>query len=297
MVNDMENKQKMDSQSRKYALSAQRTELTEYHIYRELAKRTRNKKNADVLARIAEQEKQHADFWQTKTGVKVQPGRWRLRRTVFMARILGLSFVLRLMEKNEGTNARNYSAHADFFPEVAEFAKEEEQHEKELLEMLEDKNMRFVGSIVLGLNDALVELTGALAGFTLALGDTRIISLAGMVTGISAALSMAASEFLSSKAEGNTKARQAAVYTGISYLVTVILLILPYFFVGNRFIALGIVLAVALLIIFCYNYYVSVAQGLNFRKRFLEMAAISLGVAGFSFLLGYGLKSLLGVDI
>ncbi|HDS07598.1 MAG TPA: rubrerythrin family protein [Bacteroides sp.] len=287
----------MDPQSRKYALSAQRSELTEYHIYTELAKRTGNAKNSEVLHRIAEQEKQHADYWQTKTGVKVQPDRWRLRRTVFMARILGLSFVLRLMEKNEGTNARNYSAHADFFPEVVEFAEQEEQHENELLEMLEDKNMRFVGSIVLGLNDALVELTGALAGFTLALGDTQIISLAGMVTGISAALSMAASEFLSSKAEGNTKARQAAVYTGISYLVTVILLILPYFFVSNRFVALGIVLAVALLIICCYNYYVSVVKDLDFKRRFLEMAAISLGVAGFSFLLGFGLKSLLGVDI
>jgi len=287
----------MDPQSRKYALSAQRSELTEYHIYKELAKRTGNAKNAEVLHRIAEHEKQHADYWQTKTGVKVQPERWRLRRTVFMARILGLSFVLRLMEKNEGTTAENYATQAEFFPEVMEFAQQEEQHEKELLEMLEDQNLKFVGSIVLGLNDALVELTGALAGFTLALGDTRIISLAGMVTGVSAALSMAASEFLSSKAEGNTKARQAAVYTGISYLITVILLILPYFFVSNKFVALGIVMAVALTIIFCYNYYVSVAKNLNFKHRFLEMAAISLGVAGFSFLLGFGLRSLLGVDI
>lgn len=287
----------MDSQSRKYALSAQRTELTEYHIYRELARRTRNTENADVLTSIAEQEKEHADYWQTKTGEKVKPDQWRFYRTVFLARILGLSFVLRLMEKNEGTTAENYSLQAEFFPEVAEFAKQEEQHEKELLEMLEDKNLKFVGSIVLGLNDALVELTGALAGFTLALGDTRIISLAGMVTGVSAALSMAASEFLSSKAEGNTKARQAAVYTGISYLVTVILLILPYFFVSNKFVALGIVMAVAMFIIFCYNYYVSVAKDLNFKHRFLEMAVISLGVAAFSFLLGFGLKSLLGVDL
>jgi len=287
----------MDSQSRKYALSAQRTELTEYYIYNELAGRTKNKRNAEVLKRIADQEKEHADYWQTKTEEKVKPDKWRYYRTVILARLLGFSFALKLMEKNEGTTALNYSKQAEFFPEVADFAEEEEKHETELLNMLEDGNMRFVGSIVLGLNDALVELTGALAGFTLALGDTRIISLAGLVTGISAALSMAASEFLSSKAEEDSKAKQAAIYTGVSYFITVILLVLPYFFVKNKFIALGIVMAIALVIIFCYNFYVSVVKDLNFRRRFLEMAIISLGVAGFSFLLAFALRSLLGIDV
>lgn len=282
---------------RKYALSAQRTELTEYYIYRELARRTKNDKNAGVLNKIADQEKEHAEYWQTKTKEEVNPDKLRFYRTVFLARFLGFSFALKLMEKNEGTTAQNYSKQAEYFPEVANFAEQEEQHEKELLEMLEEGNLRYVGSVVLGLNDALVELTGALAGFTLALGDTRVISLAGLVTGISAALSMAASEFLSSKAEGDTKAKQSAIYTGGSYLITVILLILPFFLVGNKFIALGIVMAVALIVIFCFNFYVSVAKNLNFKKRFLEMAFISLGVAGFSFLLGFALRSLLGVDI
>jgi VIT1/CCC1 family predicted Fe2+/Mn2+ transporter len=287
----------MKEQGRKYALSAQRTELTEHYIYRELARRTKNKNNAEVLRRIADQEKKHSGYWQTKTGKQVKPDKWRLYRTVFFARILGFSFALKLMERNEGTTAKNYSKQANYFPEVAAFAREEETHEKQLLNMLEDGNLKFMGSIVLGLNDALVELTGALAGFTLALGDTRIISLAGLVTGISAAFSMAASEFLSSKAEENKNARQSAVYTGVSYLITVALLVLPFFLLRNKFVALAIVMAVALLIIFFYNFYVSVARDLNFRQRFLEMALISLGVAGFSFLLGFALKTLLGVNM
>ena len=60
---------------------------------------------------------------------------------------------------------------------------------------------RYTGSIVLGLNDALVELTGALAGLTLALQDTKLIALTGSITGIAAALSMGASEYLSTKSE------------------------------------------------------------------------------------------------
>ena len=50
-----------------------------------------------------------------------------------------------------------------------------------------------MGSVVLGLNDELVEFTGALAGFTLALSDHRLIALTGSITGIAAALSMASS--------------------------------------------------------------------------------------------------------
>ncbi|MGQ1891447.1 VIT1/CCC1 transporter family protein [Thermophagus sp. OGC60D27] len=287
----------MNAQARKYALAAQKTEITEYHIYKKLARRSKSKKNAEVLNRIAEQEKLHAAFWQSKTGVSVKPDKWRIFRTFFLARFLGLAFALKLMEKKEGTGADNYSRQAKYFPEAAEFAKEEGEHEREILKMLEGGNLTFVGSVVLGLNDALVELTGALAGFTLALGETKVISLAGLVTGISAALSMAASEYLSTKAEEDPKAKEAALYTGISYLATVILLILPFFLFANKFVALGVVLATALLIIFGFNYYVAVVKELNFKKRFFEMAAISMGVAAFSFLVGFALKALLGVEV
>jgi VIT1/CCC1 family predicted Fe2+/Mn2+ transporter len=173
---------------------------------------------------------------------------------------------------------------------------EESRHEKALLDMLDEELLRYVGSIVLGLNDALVELTGALAGFTLALGNTRLISLAGLVTGISAAFSMAASDYLSTKAEGDPRAGKSALYTGVAYLVTVVLLILPYLLLSNKFLCLGITLAVVIAIIGVFNYYLSVAKDVDFRRRFLEMGAISLGVAAFSFLIGFLLKKLLGVE-
>ena len=85
-----------------------------------------------------------------------------------------------------------------------------------------------MGSMVLGMNDALVELTGTLAGLSLAMQNTRIIALSGLITGISATLSMASSEFLSAKSEGNENALKSCIYTGIAYLITVTLLILPY---------------------------------------------------------------------
>jgi VIT1/CCC1 family predicted Fe2+/Mn2+ transporter len=54
---------------------------------------------------------------------------------------------------------------------------------------------------------------------------------------------------------------------------------------------------VAVLIIFLFNYYISVAKDFDFKKRFGEMAAISLGVAGISFLIGVLIKQFVGVDV
>lgn len=286
----------MDDRIMKSLISAQRNEITEYHIYLDLAEKCGDKKNAEVLRNIGEQELRHAGFWKSKTGTEIKPDKRRIVRTVFLARLLGLTFVLKLMEKKEGTGSRMYRELSSAVPEAAGMAVEEQVHEKEILRMLDEERLNYVGSIVLGLNDALVELTGTLAGFTLALGETKLISLAGLVTGISAALSMAASDYLSTKAEGDARAKKSAVYTGFSYIITVMVLILPFLLLTNKFIALAITLAAAVLIIFCFNYYLAVSKDLNFKHRFLEMTIISLGVAAFSFLVGFLLKEAFGIQ-
>ncbi|MFQ3546779.1 MAG: VIT1/CCC1 transporter family protein [Termitinemataceae bacterium] len=286
----------MDEVMKKRLLAAQRNELTEYHVYTRLADLAKDEENARVLREIGNAEKAHAAFWKTKTGVDVQPDWGKVWRTVWLARLLGLTFVLKRMEKNEGTASAKYSEIVEAFPEAKKISEDEAAHERSLLGMLNEELLQYVGSIVLGLNDALVELTGALAGFTLALGDTKIISLAGLVTGISAAFSMAASDYLSSKAEGDARAARSALYTGVAYLVTVILMILPFLLLTSKFISLAITLGIVIVIIFLFNYYLSVAKDLNFRQRFWEMTLISLGVAAFSFTLGWILKVLLGVD-
>jgi VIT1/CCC1 family predicted Fe2+/Mn2+ transporter len=151
--------------------------------------------------------------------------------------------------------------------------------------------------MVLGLNDALVELSGTLAGLTFAFQNTRLISLSGLITGIAATLSMAASEYLSSKADNQDNALKSAVYTGSAYIVTVVLLVLPYLLISNPFVALGIMIGVVVFIIFFFNLYISVAKNIGFKKRFLQMIIISLSVAGLSFLIGVGIEKILGVNV
>jgi VIT1/CCC1 family predicted Fe2+/Mn2+ transporter len=279
----------------KSALEMQRCEITEFHVYTGLAKICGDKHNAEVLNSVGKAEERHAAFWREKTGVEVTPRRFKTAWTIFLARLLGLTFILKRMEKNEGTASKMYMELIGEFPEVKMISEAEAMHEKELLSMLDEERLRYTGSIVLGLNDALVELTGALAGFTLALGETRLISLAGLVTGISASFSMAASEYLSGKADGKPHAAKSALYTGLAYIITVALLITPFLAAKDKFVALGITLFLAVLIIFLFNYYLSTARDLDFKVRFAEMAVISLGVALLSFAVGWILKAVLDV--
>jgi VIT1/CCC1 family predicted Fe2+/Mn2+ transporter len=143
-----------------------------------------------------------------------------------------------------------------------------------------------------------VELTGALAGFTLALQDSRLIAMAGMITGIAASLSMGASEYLASKSEESVKKPlKSALYTGIAYIITVLFLVFPYLLFTNIYISLGIMIFDAIIVIIVFNFYISVAKDLSFWKRFSEMAILSLGVAAVSFAIGLLVRHFLGVEV
>ncbi len=276
----------------------QETEITEYHIYSKLAQRVSPANNRRMLERIAEDERLHAEFWQTYTKTVIKPNRFKILFYTFVSRFLGFTFGVKLMEQGEEKAQKNYKQVIQAIPEAEPIFQEEQQHEQELLEMLDEELLQYVGSIVLGLNDALVELTGALAGLTLALQNTRLIAMTGLITGLAAALSMGASEYLSTKSEATSKnPLRASFYTGGAYVITVAILILPYLIFADYYTALISTLFAAILIIASFNYYLSVAKDLSFKKRFLEMALISLGVTLFSFGIGYVIRSFLGIDI
>ena len=201
------------------------------------------------------------------------------------------------MERDEENAQEIYGTLEEQVQGINEMLRDEEEHEEELIGMIDEARLDYIGSIVLGLNDALVELTGTLAGLSFAFQDTKIIALSGLITGIAASMSMGTSEYLSTKAEAGENAVRAALYTGISYIFTVVFLVLPFFVFQNYLISLPVTLIIAVVIILVFNYYVSVAKDLNFKKQFVEMAGISLGVSGLSFLVGVLVKTFLGIEI
>jgi len=276
----------------------QQEEINGFNTYTRLAKVVKNSDNSRVLSRIAQEEKKHYNLWKGYTQSEVSPNRFKIAVFFWVSRLFGLTFGIRLMELGEKKVQGIYRDLIHPIPEAAQVLADEEKHEDELLDMLDEEALRYAGSVVLGLNDALVELTGALAGLTFAFQNTRLIALAGLITGVSASFSMAASEYLSAKSnKGEQEPLRSAIYTGIAYIITVLLLILPYLLLSNYIYSLIWTIVNAILVIALFNYYISVARGYDFKKRFLEMAAISLGVALFSFALGNLIRAWLGVDI
>ena len=279
---------------------AQKNEITEYAIYKELATYTKETGNRRILRKIAEEEKKHSQFWGLYTNKSEVPNKSKVFFHTLIAKILGLTFAVKMMENGEMLAQINYQEIAKEIPDAQSIKEDEDKHEHQLLNLLDEEKLRYVGSMVLGVNDALVELTGALAGLTLALQKSDLIALTGLIIGIAASLSMGASEYLSVKSEGKSNKKdpiKAAIYTGVMYLITVTILIVPYFIFSNIYLSLTVTLFNAVTIILFFTIYISVAQDLPFKKRFLEMAGISLGVSAFTFIIGYLVRIVFGIEV
>lgn len=277
----------------------QQNELNESIIYKKIARFAKGEENKKVLERLANEEKMHYEVWKKYTQTELKPQKFKIFKYSLVARLLGFTFAVKLMENGEEAAQGEYELIANEVSESVAIRQQEIEHEEALLQMLDEERLQYIGSMVLGMNDALVELTGSLAGFTFAMQNTRLIALSGLIIGISATFSMASSEFLAARSEGRTDALKSCSYTGVAYLITVMLLVAPYLLLGNDkyIMALGIMIAIVLLIIAGFTYYISVAKGEKFRPRFLEMSAISVSVAVLSFFVGVAAKYFLGVDI
>ena len=277
----------------------QQNELTESVIYEKIAAFAKGEENKQTLLRLAREERAHYEIWKKYTGIEMKPQKAKVLKFTFLARTLGFTFAVKLMENGEEGAQDEYALLEQEVAESIAIRQQEEEHEQALLAMLDEERLQYVGSMVLGLNDALVELTGSLAGFAFALQNNKLIALSGLIVGISATFSMASSEFLAARSEGRSDALKSCSYTGIAYLVTVVLLIAPYLLLGSSqyILALICMLAVVVLIIAGFTYYTSVAQDQPFFSRFGEMAVISISVAVVSFVVGILAKQFLGVDL
>lgn len=288
----------VSSRARRSILLFQKNEITEYFVYSNLAGCCRSRGNKRVLESIAKDELKHYNIWRKLSGIEVRPNRFKVWLYGMISKIFGLTFAIKLMENGESKAQQVYGGFIKNASQARAIASDEERHENTLIALIEEEKLSYIGSIVLGLNDALVELTGTLAGLTFALQHARIIAVAGMITGVSAALSMGASEYLSTKSEQAARdPLKASVYTGITYILAVLILVIPYFLFADYYISLGMMFLSAVILIFLFTYYYSVVKGISFRSRFLEMLGISFGVSLLSFLIGLAVRYFLGINI
>jgi VIT1/CCC1 family predicted Fe2+/Mn2+ transporter len=279
-------------------LAMQKGEITEHVIYNRLASSVKNPRNRNILRRIAKDELGHHNLWQEHTSVKASPSRLKIWLYYIISRLFGLTFGIKLMEQGEEKAQMAYAEIARFVPEASQIANDEDRHERELIRLIDEERLLYAADIVRGLNVALVELTGTLAGLTLALPDSGLITLTGLIAGAAMVLSVASTEYLGAKSgTGGRSPLKAVLYGGVANIITFMLLLFPYFIFANVYIALGVMIFNAIVVVFLFSFYISVAREISFRRRFSEMALASFGVAALAFLIGYLARTLLHLHV
>lgn len=286
---------------RKQALKQLQDEINDHTIYTYLAHKSEDENNRKIFQKLAAEERNHYDFCQMLTGETRRPNRLIIAFIKLMVGLLGVLFTLKFMESRELNGKSFYLSLFDAYPQAKIIYQQEVHHEIALIDMLHDKKITYAGAIVLGMNDALVELTGTLTGIALAFEQAKMVGITGFIMGVAASLSMAGSAYLESNENKNelngVKPLVYSLYTGIAYIITTLMLILPFFLFQSIPYALIVMFIFALLAILGYNFYISVAKGSGFIKRVSQMLIITFGVALISFLLGYGVKYFFGIDI
>jgi len=203
----------------------------DYCVYKALAQ---GEPDADFRAMLQEMTRfEHEDFLFWRSLAKEHRYRASKFEIIFfkaLRRMFGLIFTVKVLERRAKkilAHYRKYLArvtNAELRRRMETVVAHETYHEQVLIAQLKEDRVTFISNMVLGLNDGLVELTGALVGFSFALGDHLLVAVAGLITGISASLSMASSAFMQARYEENKDPRKAAFYTGLAYLIVVILL-------------------------------------------------------------------------
>jgi VIT1/CCC1 family predicted Fe2+/Mn2+ transporter len=291
------NKVDLDRATLDRLLTAQTNEITEHFIYERLSASEKDKHNKRILSEISKDELKHYRVWKAYTGRDVEPNRYKVGLYVFLSRIFGITFSIKLMEKGEGQAQVNYLDIARIVPAARAISRDEDRHEDELIALIDEDRLKYIGAVIRGLNEALIELSAVLSGLTLALHDSRFIALTGIITGVAMSFSLGASEYLAGKTESHVSPVKAAAYTAGANLVTAVFLIFPYFVFENYYAALGLMLFNAALVILIFNYHISVARDLNFKRSFAEMFAIFAGVSALTFLIGYLARVALHIDL
>ncbi len=288
----------MEEKLKNDLIKYQKDEIVGYKIYSKLSSlKSVSKKNSKILKKIAEDELNHYNILKKYTQTDVSANPLVVLFFVVLAKIFGVVFCVKVMEAAEADAQESYKSISNVIPEAKKILEDETRHEKLLIDMLHEERIEYISSMVLGISDAIVELTGALAGVSLALQNAKLIGIVGVVTGISASLSMGSSEYLSQKAEKSDHPLKAAFYTTIAYFVTVLALVIPFFLFANFYYSLALMFLDATVVILIFSFFVSVVKETSFKKSFIEMFTISFSVSIISFVIGYLARKLLNVNI
>jgi len=313
-------------------LARAQNELTEHLVYGKLARREKNPANRALLERLSVQEKSHYEFWKSlieedarrdNNGsekkshddssrgepVAISPRPLALYGIPILRAVFGVTFTTKFLETHEKSAIATYErmladAGTGTSPTMSESHRarlreiiaDEKTHEQGLIAGLREKRVAYIGFIALGLADAIVEITGVHAGFLGVTGDTLVAGVAGVIVGFAAAISMGFASYIQAKQDTEKSALVSAFATGLSYLGSVVLLALPYFLIRTMIPAFIVSTSVGLILLAAFTFYTAVVFDRKFSREFAQSAALMLGTALATFILGKVIGGAFGLN-
>ena len=188
----------VDFSLQKEAKARMSDEWSDYTLYERLSKTIKaDNPFADILRTLSATEHKHFEFWKRYVPNE-QPklAALKLYWILFLRRFLGLTFAARYLDRHEEDVVKKYERIAPLVPAsdrsaFDDMVADEKEHERAFAMKIESSAVRYISFVVLGLADALVEISGIHAG-TLGLFDrTEIAGLAGVIAGGAASMAMA----------------------------------------------------------------------------------------------------------
>ncbi len=287
----------------KVAGTSVKDEYTDYTVYLELSRREGNQAFKKALEELAEQERVHYNFWKTYSpDTKVGVNRLKVYFVLLLRLLLGLTFTMKFLERHEDVVIQRYKQVADSIPPADKtgfdrMVEDEQHHEDYLIGEVQEGRVKYMSFIVLGLADAVVEISGIHAGSLGIYASTKLAGLAGVVAGLAASIAMASAAYAQAKQGFVGSAKWSAIYTGVSYMFTAIFLALPYFLTRSMILALGTSLVVGVVLVAMMTYYDTVISVRTFAKQFGEIASIILAASLALYIAGLLIRQLLGITI
>lgn len=283
----------------KLAAKSATDEYTDGAVYRMLSRHEKNQSFRKALEDLARGEQSHYDFWKAYAPeAEPRVNRLKVYVTLILRVILGLTFTMKFLERHEDALHMRYREMVEKIPPADkarfEAMMEEEEHQEDLLMgQIHEGRVKYMSFIVLGLADAVVEISGIHAGSLGIFNRTEFAGLAGVVAGMAASIAMASAAYAQAKQGFEGSAKWSAIYTGVSYMFTAIFLALPYFLTGSMVFALGTSLAVGVVLVAMMTYYDTVISGKRFKRQFAEIAGIIFAATLALYIAGTIIRDLL----
>lgn len=280
-----------------------------------------------ILKRLIPVEQNHLKFWKEFFHIDITTlsiGRKiKLNIILLFCRIFGHAGTHLVLESIEIYGIKKYlrvweQYKDDTFREgVRKVLEDEFQHEHDIISSVQYQkiNPARIRDIFLGLNDGLIEILGAVAGFFAAFQHASSVLIAGFTVAIAGSISMAAGAFIAASSQKeveltNEKKRaflgedkgtkiitypiRSAFFVGVSYLVGSLVPISPVLF-GAKSIFLSIIIAGIIMVI--VSYILAFLSGMDIKKRIALNLSIMLSAVFITYIIGTIARILWEVEI